>query len=85
MVITHLLLAFRLTLYGGPKEIGRNDDWGGGSALAAAASSVGAFPIPPTSRDAVLLSTVPPGAYTVQIGAPTGAAGLVLVEVYEVP
>ncbi len=75
----------RLTLYGGPKEIGRNDDWGGGSALAAAASSVGAFPIPPTSRDAVLLSTVPPGAYTVQIGAPTGAAGLVLVEVYEVP
>ena len=75
----------RLTLFRGSTDIARNDDWGGGAALAAAMTSVGAFTIPNTSRDAALLSKLEPGAYTVQIGSPAGTTGIVIVEVYEVP
>ncbi len=62
-----------------------NDDWGGGASLSAAFSQVGAFALPPTSKDAVLLSTLPAGAYTVQISGANATRGIALVEVYELP
>jgi hypothetical protein len=48
-------------------------------------SGVGAFAVPDDSRDAVLLTTLQPGQYSVQISGGAGGSGLVLVEVYEVP
>ena len=65
--------------------VNSNDDWGGGSALATAFTQTGAFALSPASKDAVLLSTLPPGAYTVQISGTNGTRGIALVEVYELP
>ena len=65
--------------------VNSNDDWGGGSALATAFTQTGAFGLSPASKDAVLLSTLPPGAYTVQISGTNGTRGIALVEVYELP
>jgi hypothetical protein len=46
---------------------------------------VGAFALPTGSRDAVLLLTLPPGAYTAQISGVADTTGVGLIEVYEVP
>lgn len=75
----------KLTLFSGSTKINENDNWGGTAALAAAATKVGAFPVPANSLDASLLATLQPGSYSVQVAGPTGADGLVIVEVYEVP
>ena len=71
--------------------IAQNDDWGipqGGTdadALVSAAASVGAFALTGGSKDAALLVTLPPGAYTLHLTNPdASAAGVGLVEVYEV-
>ena len=65
--------------------IGQNNDWGspasGAAALSAAATRAGAFPFANGSADAALLTTLPPGVYSVQVGGDTGVA---LAEVYEV-
>jgi len=39
----------------------------------------------PTSLDAVLLVTLPPGIYTAQVSGVNGTTGVALVEVYEMP
>ena len=75
----------RLTLFSGSTKINGNEDWGGTAALTAAFTKVGAFPVPASSLDAALLATLQPGPYSVQVAGPTGANGLVIVEVYEVP
>ncbi len=75
----------RLTLFAGSTEINKNEDWGGGTALTTAFGQVGAFNLPLASRDAALVATLQPGSYSVQVAGPAGAAGIVLVEVYEVP
>ncbi len=75
----------RLSLFSGQTQIGANDNWGGGTALAAAFAQVGAFALAADSRDAALLQTLQPGAYTVQVSGVNATTGLALVEVYEVP
>lgn len=76
----------RLTLFAaGGTELGGNDDWGGGAALAAAFNAVGAFTLPSNSADAALLVTLPPGNYTVEVKGAGTTTGVALVEVYEVP
>ena len=67
-----------------------NDNWGttvGGSTPVTAATftSVGAFGLVNTSRDAALLATLQPGAYTVQVSGVGGTTGVALVEIYDVP
>lgn len=64
--------------------VASNDNWTDGSAaeLTAAANRVGAFPLNAGSRDAALLLSLDPGAYTVHATA-VGTAGVTLVEVYE--
>jgi hypothetical protein len=74
----------RLALFAGPAPLGENDNWSG-DAVAAAAAQVGAFPLPAGSRDAALLASLPPGAYSVQVAGVGGATGLVIVEIYEAP
>ncbi|MBI5767466.1 MAG: S8 family serine peptidase [Verrucomicrobia bacterium] len=75
----------QLTLFSGQTMIGSNDNWGGGAELTAAFAKVGAFALPPESRDAALLATLQPGAYTVQARGVGGTTGVAIVEIYEVP
>ena len=66
-----------------------NDDWASSAALAAAYGNAftqtGAFGLPAASKDAALLVTLQPGAYTAQVSGAAGTTGVALVEVYEVP
>jgi hypothetical protein len=63
-----------------------NAGWGGDPQLTAVGDAVGAFPFSdPASADSAVLLTLPPGPYTAQVTSASGAAGNVLVEVYEVP
>ncbi len=55
------------------------------TALTTAFGAVGAFALPPNSRDAALLTTLPPGGYSVQVTGVANTTGTALVEVYEVP
>ncbi|HEY3756902.1 MAG TPA: hypothetical protein VGL42_12190 [Opitutaceae bacterium] len=63
--------------------IASNSGWGGQARLADAFAATGAFALAPTSRDDALLETLSTGNYTVQAGSASGAAGLVLVELYD--
>ena len=76
----------KLELFSGPTVIASNDNWGGDAQLTAAGSSVGAFAFASaTSKDAMLLITLAPGAYTVQASGVAGSSGSALIEVYDVP
>ncbi len=66
-----------------------NDNWGdngGAAALSAAFNQVGAFPLPDTtSKDAALLITLAPGAYTAKVSGVNNTTGVALIELYEMP
>ena len=66
--------------------VAENDNWNGDetSGIAVAARSIGAFGLPAGSKDAVLLLTLAPGAYTAQMTSSSGG-GVGLVEVYQLP
>lgn len=77
-----------LTIYSGQNVVATNDAWSSSSnaaAIAAAGQNVGAFALANGSEDAAILITLPPGAYTVQVAGKNGAAGVALLEIYEVP
>lgn len=64
-----------------------NDNWEVGNDavdVADTSASVGAFALPAGSKDAALLITLPPGAYTALVSSGSGATGVAIVEVYEV-
>ena len=66
------------------QQIGANDDWGGSGALTAAMNAVGAFALgDPASRDAGLVVTLAPGAYSVRVSGKNSTGGAAIVEVYE--
>lgn len=80
----------RLELYraGGAEPQASNDNWGAAanaSEIAPTAARVGAFALAAGSRDAVILTSLPPGSYTAQVSGVGGSTGKALVEVYEVP
>lgn len=63
-----------------------NDNWSGNAEVAAAAVTVGAFPLAgPEFADAAMLLKLNPGAYTVHLIGRNQSAGVGLVEVYELP
>ncbi len=65
--------------------LAENTSWGGDSEISDTAASVGAFSWSvPTSHDAALLITLPPGSYTAAAAGSGGDTGVALVEVYEV-
>jgi|GEM_PF-1358566 len=67
--------------------IASNDDWGITSNLAelnAAQSQTGAFPLQKDSKDAALVATLQPGAYTAVISGVNGTVGVALAELYEI-
>jgi hypothetical protein len=81
-----------LAVFRAQTQIASNDNWGtqsGGVSvrtIKSTFSSVGAFDISDeSSRDAVLLLSLTPGAYTAVVDGYNNSSGLVIVEVYEVP
>lgn len=67
-------------------KITENDNWGGDAQLMDAAASVGAFALGDTAtKDAVLLVTLAPGAYSARVSGVGSSAGTAIVEVYELP
>jgi hypothetical protein len=75
----------QLALFAGATQIATNDNWGGTAALTTAFGDVGAFALPPASRDSALLIELQPGSYTAQVAGIGGGSGVALIEVYEVP
>ena len=53
--------------------------------ITAAANASGAFALQPGSKDAAIVLTLAPGAYTAVAGGASNGAGTALVEVYELP
>lgn len=84
------LSALRLDVRRGNTFVASNDTWDAPGAatppaqLAAAAATVGAFPLRPGDMDTALLLTLDPGSYTVTLSARGGAVGDVLAEIYDV-
>jgi hypothetical protein len=61
-----------------------NAGWGGSSATSNEAAALGAFAwADPSSHDAALLETLPPGSYTANIVGEAGDTGVALAEVYD--
>jgi hypothetical protein len=80
----------RLRVYGATGLIAENDNWStvaaDATATAAAATQTGAFTLASGSKDAAIILTLNPGAYTAQVGAADGTSvGVALVEIYELP
>lgn len=75
----------RLDVYplGKSVPIAGNDDWAGTAELKAAFASSGAFSLVDTSRDAALILSLDPGAYTVVLTGADGGTGYALVEIYD--
>lgn len=69
----------------GRAAIAENDNWGGTSELTTAAAQCGAYSFAANSRDAALIVTLAPGAYSAVASSVNGGTGNVLVEVYELP
>ncbi len=75
--------------------IAQNNDWGtpvavstgqtpaSASDITTAAAAVYGFPLVPGSKDASLITTLAPGAYTAQVSGAAGATGVALIEVYQ--
>jgi len=68
----------------GEQVIDSNTGWGGDPVLANVSNNVGAYPIPATSQDSLLLVTLPPGSYTTQVSGVNGGTGIAEMEIYEV-
>ncbi|MFO1449303.1 MAG: endo-1,4-beta-xylanase [Opitutaceae bacterium] len=76
------------TVPGGSRLLASNDDWGlssRASQIRAAAAQVGAFGVDDFGRDASLLLSLEPGAYTVHLSGATTASGVALLEAYALP
>lgn len=80
-----------ITVLRGTATVAANDDWSvqTGSATAAeiisATQQAGGFALTSGSFDAVLLLTLAPGAYTVQLSGVGNTTGVGLIEAYELP
>jgi hypothetical protein len=85
--VTGVLADPQISLFSGGTMMASNAGWGSGASTAAqisdASAQVGAFALPSGSKDAALLVTLQPGAYTVEVTSVSGATGVALVEVYD--
>lgn len=70
---------------GEPVAFARNDDWSvspSADAISLAAVQTGAVAFPPNSRDAAMIVTLEPGAYTAVVSGLEATIGIALVEIY---
>jgi hypothetical protein len=80
------LLGPALMVYQDSKIITTNEGWPTNAAIAPAAIQTGAFALPSGSKDAAVLITLNPGAYSAQVkSAKNASSGVALIEIYEVP
>ncbi len=80
------LPAAQLKVFRGATLVTSNASWqsvSNASAVVAASVRVGAFPFPAGSRDAALLLTLDPGAYTATLEGVDNASGISLIEIYD--
>lgn len=76
----------KLTVYRGDGSVlATNDNWNGTAALKSAFTSVGAFSLEGTTKDAALLLNLSPGSYSAEATSANATTGAAIVEVYEVP
>jgi hypothetical protein len=80
--VTGALAHTRLVIYRGQTKIAESQT-PTGPGVATASQRVGAFALPNGSQDAALFVTLEPGNYSAHVTSPSGATGVVLVEVYE--
>jgi hypothetical protein len=67
-------------------KIAENDNWAGAAWLASTHTAVGAFALGGNAtRDASLVITLAPGAYSARVSGVNGVGGTAIIEVYEVP
>ncbi|MGD1030828.1 MAG: protease pro-enzyme activation domain-containing protein [Opitutaceae bacterium] len=79
-------LALHASVNGVDTVLDSNAGWGGDPQITAVSNAVFAFPLTdPASHDAVVLATLAPGSYTAVASSVGGTAGVVMIEVYEVP
>lgn len=84
--VPNLLADPRIRIYtAGGGVIAENDNWGGDPGLVTTMAVVGAFPLPPGSRDAALVTTLSPGLYTMHVSGVLDTTGVALGEIYELP
>ena len=88
--VSGVLVDPRLRVYENTRVLGDNDNWSAvatdATAVAAAARDTGAFTLGNASKDAALILTLAPGAYTAQVASSDGiSSGAALVEIYELP
>ena len=88
--VSGVLVDPRLRVYKDNQLIGDNDNWSAvatdATAVALAARATGAFTLGNASKDAALILTLAPGAYTAQVASSDGiSSGAALVEIYELP
>ncbi|HUR56836.1 MAG TPA: putative Ig domain-containing protein [Opitutaceae bacterium] len=84
--VGNVLSAARLEVFRGTTSVVVGNDWGAGpnpAAVAATAVRVGAFALPNNSRDAAVLATLEPGAYTAVVTGQGGVSGVALIEAYD--
>jgi DNA-binding beta-propeller fold protein YncE len=73
-----------LTLSNPTIPIATNIIWGGSAQISSVAAAVGAFPwTDPSSHDAALVESLPPGVYTALVAGHTVNTGIALAEVYD--
>lgn len=67
-------------------KIAENDNWAGAPWLASTHTAVGAFALGgAATKDASLVITLNPGAYSARVSGLNGGSGTAIIEVYEVP
>jgi len=64
------------------QRFAENDNWS--ASLASLAAQAGAFALPAGSKDAAVLLSLQPGAYTVVLRGEDGGTGVGLIELYEI-
>jgi len=84
--VTDALADPSITVYSGQTPIATNSGWGTPSGSAAQISStsdqVGAYPLASGSKDAAVILTLQPGAYTIVGTSASGGTGVMLIEAY---
>ncbi len=88
--VTGVLADPQLALFrqGTTTALQTNDNWLSAPNVAQiglVGAQVGAFTLPPNSRDAAILVTLDPGSYSAQVSGVGNTTGVALVEIYEVP
>jgi hypothetical protein len=85
--VTGVLPDPQIVVFSGTTQMASNSGWDSGTTpaaqIVATSAEVGAFPLASGSKDAALLMTLQPGAYTVQVTSLSNTTGVALVEVYD--